>query len=191
MFDSLKEQGKEKWYGKSIGNYNGLVILGLAIAMGIGGYLQEISWSYVFIAGIVTQLIAMAVITQLTEIKFENSEHETQTVGDILKEVKDFFRLNKAFKYLVLSLSVFFAITSVLYVRTRFVKSGRAVRAQYIHYFCGTVHLAGAVLHLFFQAGGKIHAEARASADILYHRGGLSVYTIGQSVRDDCSFCRH
>lgn len=113
MFDSLKEQGKEKWYGKSIGNYNGLVILGLAIAMGIGGYLQEISWSYVFIAGIVTQLIAMAVITQLTEIKFENSEHETQTVSDILKEVKDFFRLNKAFKYLVLSLSVFFAITSV------------------------------------------------------------------------------
>ncbi|WP_259424809.1 MFS transporter [Bacillus velezensis] len=116
LFDSLKEQGKEKWYGKSIGNYNGLVILGLAIAMGIGGYLQEISWSYVFIAGIVTQLIAMAVITQLTEIKFENSEHETQTVGDILKEVKDFFRLNKAFKYLVLSLSVFFAITSVFYM---------------------------------------------------------------------------
>lgn len=116
LFDSLKVNGKEKLYGKSIGNYNGLVILGLAIAMGAGGYLQEMSWSYVFIAGILTQLIAMAVITQLTEITFENSEHQTQTVGDIIKEVKDFFMLNKAFKYLVLSLSVFFAITSVFYM---------------------------------------------------------------------------
>lgn len=128
--------------------------------------------------------VAVPRVSQFNDLRFENSEHETQTVGDILKEVKDFFRLNKAFKYLVLSLSIFFAITSVFYI-------GRAVRASHIRYFCGTVHLTGAVLHFFFKAGGKIHAEARASADILHHRGSLSVYTFGQPVRDDSRFCRH
>ncbi|WP_189328151.1 MFS transporter [Bacillus atrophaeus] len=116
LYDSLKTNGKEKLYGKSIGTYNGLVIVGLAIAMGAGGYLQEHSWSYVFIAGILTQLIAMAVITQLKEIQFTDSDDQMQSIGTIVNEVRDFFRLNRAFKYLVTSVSVFFAITSVFYM---------------------------------------------------------------------------
>lgn len=84
--------------------------------MGIGGYLQEILWVYVFIVGIVIQLIVMVVIIQLMEIKFENSEYEMQMVGDILKEVKDFFRLNKVFKYLVLLFFVFFVFILVFYM---------------------------------------------------------------------------
>ncbi|MDA1476983.1 MFS transporter [Bacillus changyiensis] len=116
LYDSLKIKGKESLYGKSIGTYNGLVIIGLAVAMAAGGYLQDISWSYVFIAGIVTQLIAIGVITQLKEIQFKENDNHMQSVGSIFLEIKDFFRLNRAFKYLILSVSIFFSITSVFYM---------------------------------------------------------------------------
>ncbi|WP_100374750.1 MFS transporter [Bacillus sp. FJAT-45037] len=114
LYDSLKTEGKEKAYGKAIGTYNAIVITALAIAIGIGGFMQELSWSYVFIGGIIAQSLAIFLLLFLKEINFKAID---ASKGEgILSELSNFFKLNTNFKFLVISFSVFFSVTSVFYM---------------------------------------------------------------------------
>ncbi|KGX84576.1 major facilitator transporter [Pontibacillus litoralis JSM 072002] len=117
LYDSLKEQKLEHKYGKSIGYYNALVITALALSMAMGGFLSELSWNYVFVAGIVTQIIAMIINLFLKPPSIvESGDEGVSSIKDIVGEAKEFITFNGAFRFLVISISTFVAITSVFYM---------------------------------------------------------------------------
>lgn len=52
----------EQSYQKKIGKYMAISIVGLTVSSFIGGYLSTISWTSIFLIGIITQLISIVIL---------------------------------------------------------------------------------------------------------------------------------
>ncbi|MGX1373007.1 MFS family permease [Priestia megaterium] len=115
LYDSLKENQQERNYGKVVGRYFAITIAALAISMSIGGMLQGISWSYVYLAGVICQTIALFCTFTLKE-STEVSTSKKRTFSDILKDIKEFLNINPKLKAYIIGIGIFYAIGSVYYM---------------------------------------------------------------------------
>lgn len=84
IYDSLKEEGKEKYYKKIIGTYHALWPLGASIGSIIGGYLAAVSFNFPVLITFIPITIALIFTFFLKEPKYEKEEHK-----NILKQVRN------------------------------------------------------------------------------------------------------
>jgi len=75
IYDSLKEENKEKYYKKIIGTYHALWPLGASIGSIIGGYLATVSLNFPVLITFIPISIALIFTFFLKEPKYEKEEH--------------------------------------------------------------------------------------------------------------------
>ncbi|MFC1655385.1 MFS transporter [Patescibacteria group bacterium] len=76
IYDSLKEEGKEKHYKKIIGTYHALWPLGASIGSIIGGYLAAVSLNFPVLITFIPITIALIFTFFLKEPKYEKEGHK-------------------------------------------------------------------------------------------------------------------
>lgn len=130
LFDSAKKDGKEKDFTRIAGRYGAIITLILAIAMALGGYLKEISWSTVFIVSIAFQVVATILTLFIKEVEFDKpDEEEKRSFTYFLKETATFLRMNKASRMLILGIALFDGVISIylLFVQQILNEAGYAI----------------------------------------------------------------
>ncbi len=76
IYDTLKEEKKEKYYKKTIGTYNALWPLGASLGSLIGGYLAKVSLSFPILITFIPLFIATVLTFFLKEPKYEKENHK-------------------------------------------------------------------------------------------------------------------
>jgi len=98
-------------YQKNLGLYSGLAVMGLAISSLLGGKLQYFSWDYIFIGGILFQILSIFILLSLKKDSSKVSENKP----NIIAEFKVLIKSNKSLKYLLFSIAIFQAVLSTLF----------------------------------------------------------------------------
>ena len=98
----------EQSYQKKIGKYMAISIVGLTVSSFIGGYLSTISWTSIFLIGIITQLISIVILMgiKLGYRKFDLKKRLLISLKSITSQ--------KHMKYLLITISIFQSTISVL-----------------------------------------------------------------------------
>lgn len=148
LYDCLDEEGNKSLYGSVIGKYNAIVIIALALAMGVGGLLQTFDWSYVFLAGLICQLIAIFCVTMLKEIKARQDSEEGEG-SSFIEDLKQFFKINRRFKFLIVGMSTFYAITSVFILFSQEIFHSAGLLVLHIGLIYASVSIIQAVLSVY------------------------------------------
>ena len=153
LYDSLKYDNSEQLYGKSIAIYNSTIIVALSLAMFIGGYIQLISWNYIFLLGLFCQLITIIIITRLKEIPLieteDSSNSNSESSTSFASEMKKFIELNSGFKFLILSISTFFATTSIFYMFGQEILQNSGIPIHHISSLFAGIAIIQATLSIF------------------------------------------
>lgn len=118
LYDSLKKGGKEDEFSRYVGRYLAIITLVLALAMGVGGFLKELSWSIVFIVSVIFQIFAIIVSFFLKEISFGETE-ERQTFSSIVKNATEFLKMNGAARMFIIGVALYTGVTSTFYMFTQ------------------------------------------------------------------------
>lgn len=105
----------EQSYQKKIGKYMAISIVGLTVSSFIGGYLSTISWTSIFLIGIITQLISIVILVgiKLGYRKFDLKKREKVSFIRLLISLKS-ITSQKHMKYLLITISIFQSTISVL-----------------------------------------------------------------------------
>ncbi|EOH8689080.1 MFS transporter [Enterococcus faecalis] len=105
----------EQSYQKKIGKYMAISIVGLIVSSFIGGYLSTISWTSIFLIGIITQLISIVILMgiKLGYRKFDLKKREKVSFIRLLISLKS-ITSQKHMKYLLITISIFQSTISVL-----------------------------------------------------------------------------
>lgn len=122
IYSTLKESSQEKLYQKFKGRYNAILIASVALSSLFGGVFQNISWKYVYIFSICTQLLSIIFIQLVSEGKKISSEnlHNNFFYVNLISFIKD----GKEFKVLILSIALLQGGFSVLYMYGQLLMSG-------------------------------------------------------------------
>lgn len=106
----------EQSYQKKIGKYMAISIVGLTVSSFIGGYLSTISWTSIFLIGIITQLISIVILMgiKLGYRKFDLKKREKVSFIRLLISLKS-ITSQKHMKYLLITISIFQSTISVLF----------------------------------------------------------------------------
>ncbi|MCU0082890.1 MFS transporter [Streptococcus danieliae] len=126
----LYNQEGEKSYQEKIGVYNAISIASLALSSFLGGIFSQESWVLVFIAGIVTQLVAIFTLLGVASTKQNLADYHPEnsiSIQGILKSLKQVLIGKSKLKYLLIGIATFQAVLSVLYnfVQLLFVEKGQ------------------------------------------------------------------
>jgi|TARA_Y100000310_G_scaffold307233_1_gene349152 MFS family permease len=97
IYDSLKEENKEKYYKKVIGTFHALWPLGASIGSIIGGYLAKVSLSFPIGLSLIPLFVAFILTLKLKEPDYEKEEHR-----NILKHMFESSKLILKNKQLIL-----------------------------------------------------------------------------------------
>lgn len=105
----------EQSYQKKIGKYMAISIVELTVSSFIGGYLSTISWTSIFLIGIITQLISIVILMgiKLGYRKFDLKKREKVSFIRLLISLKS-ITSQKHMKYLLITISIFQSTISVL-----------------------------------------------------------------------------
>lgn len=105
----------EQSYQKKIGKYMAISIVGLTVSSFIGEYLSTISWTSIFLIGIITQLISIVILMgiKLGYRKFDLKKREKVSFIRLLISLKS-ITSQKHMKYLLITISIFQSTISVL-----------------------------------------------------------------------------
>ncbi len=195
LYDSLKSDSKKDLYGKAIGFYNGILIISIGVATGVGGFLQDLSWDYVFIGGIIAQCVALLSVFLLEEINLGQSDtvrnvgqdedelESVETLG-LVMEIIQFLKFNNRIKFLIISLSVFFAIASVFIMFSQALFYEKGVSVYYISLLYASVSVVQAIVSMFSY---KL-AEKTSSRRVLLYSFILIGIAYLMVVADDVGF---
>lgn len=123
------DKDQSTYYQRIIGKYNAIAIIALALSSFAGGFLQNISWKFVFIAGILGQLLALIVLFSVKERKILSEEGTKATKSSIIMEVKSFLKSKNSFKNLIITIALLQGTLSVIYMfgQVLFVEVGFSV----------------------------------------------------------------
>ncbi|MBD8591349.1 MULTISPECIES: MFS transporter [Peribacillus] len=147
LYDTLKDNKLEKNYSKIIGRYFAIVIAALAISMSIGGFLQELSWSTVYLFGVICQSIALVITLNLKESSTYNT-NKTRKVSDLIGEIKLFLKLNPNLRLYLIGIGIFYAIGSVYYMYNQVLFNQMGIPAYIISLLFGIDSIIAAVASL-------------------------------------------
>lgn len=114
IYDSLKEEHKEKHYKKVIGIFYALWPVGASIGSLIGGYLAKVSLSFPVLLSLIPLSVAFALTLFLKEPKYEKEDHK-----NILKHMLDSSKLiihNKQLMILVAGVFVLMAFGETVHL---------------------------------------------------------------------------
>ncbi|MGE7915725.1 MFS transporter [Lysinibacillus xylanilyticus] len=115
LYESYEKEGKVESYGKGIGIYVACVTAALALSMGLGGYLQLISWHLIFYMGIFMHLLSLIFIFSLEDVDIYEKSSK-QSIKSILNDSYNVLRENTTLIYLIFALAIFSSIISVYYM---------------------------------------------------------------------------
>lgn len=135
IYESLESEKKENEYQKYFGRYNSINIMSLAFSILLGGFLQNISWSILFIMGILGQLIAISILFSIDEPKYKHKE--SSTVTEFVKDVFIFIKSSKQYQYIALAIGISHGMMSIIfvYVQSLFADKGMPAEQISIIYF--------------------------------------------------------
>lgn len=145
LFDSAKRAGQTAIFSRIAGRYIAIITLVLAIAMGAGGFLKQVSWSWVFIVSLVFQVIALLVVLFLKEIAGEEASTEKSFLS-ITKDTVAFLQMNKQVQILIAAIGLFIGISSLYYLFAQDLFQGQGFATQMISSLFAVVSLASAVI---------------------------------------------
>lgn len=103
---------------KHLGRFSSIVTISIGVASYLGGWIQRLDWSYIFIAGIIAQLLGILILISLPNIKSVSTMKSTSEITNFT-EVKAFVSLtrNNAFvRDLSLYLTINMGIVSAIYI---------------------------------------------------------------------------
>lgn len=102
---------------KYVGYFSSVVTIAIAVAGYLGGLIQNIEWSYIFILGILAQIISIAILIKLPNIRIKTNIQNVS--NSAFSEVKTFVKLinkNSFIRYLSIFLAVNMGIVSAIYI---------------------------------------------------------------------------
>ncbi len=108
IYDSLKDEGKEKHYKKVIGIYGALWPLGASIGSIVGGYLAKSSLQLTVLASFIPVMIALVFTFFLQEPNYEKEEHR-----DIVKHIINTSKIIAHNKQLIIIIIAMFIMMSL------------------------------------------------------------------------------
>lgn len=96
LYDSLVSIGREKEYLKINGRVQAVGAIVLGMAMSAGGWLQAVSWNYVYLAYSASYFVALTIFLSMDEpVTKKNFEHNSINVENFPLEIKQFFKNRK------------------------------------------------------------------------------------------------
>lgn len=113
-------------YQHKIGIYNAISIIGLTVSSLIGGYLTTVSWISIFAVGLGTQMIAATILTTI-HVKNSVEKHakrNTISFKELFLELVNLLKTGQI-KYLVITVSFFQSLMSVLLNFSQFILSDK------------------------------------------------------------------
>lgn len=133
--------GSKKKYLKYLGYFNSIQILGTAFGNSIGGWLSQISWSFLFITSIIIRIIALILISTLNEKSFVVQNNAPFRVSTVLK----FVRENRTFKLLLISIAFSESAITLSYQYGPLLFSKEGIHTGYISIIFGVISIFGAI----------------------------------------------
>lgn len=115
IYDNLAKD-QSTLYQRIIGKYNAIAISALALSSFAGGFLQSISWEFVFIFGIISQFVAMGVLFFVKEKKDMVEKNEEVPRLRIKLEIQQFIKSKNSFKILIITIALLQGTLSVIYM---------------------------------------------------------------------------
>lgn len=115
LYESVQEKSGEQTnrFTQYIGRYAAIATLSQAIAMGLGGFLQLVSWNLVFGLSFLFKMISIIQTLFLKESKI--SETNAKEHKSLLKESFVYLSSNKAMLFYIISVGMFLGISSTYY----------------------------------------------------------------------------
>lgn len=114
LFDSIGDSEKQS-ATRLLGGYMGLITLGLAVAMALGGLLRSVDWTLVFGASALCQLVAAALTAFLIEVG-SVQETERRTLSGHIRATVGFFRSSPTAGALMAGLAIYSGVVSTYYM---------------------------------------------------------------------------
>lgn len=145
LVDSVKEQTGENNFSRFLGRYMAIITVALSLAMMIGGFLKEISWSLVFAVSFIFQLIAFFGCFFLKETKYtKGSRRESFTL--IFKDTFNFLKTNNTSRTLIFGIALFTGIGSIFYMFAQELFNQLGIKVYLISIFFGLESFLAAIL---------------------------------------------
>ena len=145
IYDTLKEEKKEKYYKKIIGTLYAMWLIGASSGSIIGGYLASIDLALPFILTIIPLLIATVFLLKVKEPKYEKEEHK-----NIFKHMSNSFNViisNKQIIIILLAAFIFLAFNESVHFMNALFFEFRNVPIQWFGYIAAFTFGCSAIGH--------------------------------------------
>lgn len=110
IYDNIKSTT----YASVFGRYNAIAIMAIAVSSLLGGYISNVSWSWVFILTAIMQVVALVVILNFEETHTV-SEHAQVNGLSFFRNVWQYVYKNPAYIYLMIAIGLTQGTISILY----------------------------------------------------------------------------
>jgi MFS family permease len=137
LYDKVGDKQK---YLKYLGYFNGIQILGTAFGNSIGGWLSQISWSFLFVTAIVIRVIAVLLVSSVDEDNIVVEDDGPFKVVSVLR----FVRESKKFRRLLVCIAFSESAITLSYQYGPLLFSKEGLHTGYVSVVFGLISLLGA-----------------------------------------------
>lgn len=169
LYDSLKECGRENDYLKINSRVNTISAVALGVAMILGGYIKNISWTMVYVSALATTAISAFCVLMMYENREEQLHHKTENetetpkVSSTLTELKQFFSSSHGIKvlWLFVAFGLFESISTPFFIMNQKLLS---------HFGLTTVEIGMAFAAIQIFSGASYLASTKINAILSYEK---------------------
>jgi MFS family permease len=147
IYDTLKEEKKEKYYKKVIGTYHALWPIGAAVGSVIGGHLAKVTLSLPIILSLIPIAFALILTFFLKEAEYEKEKHQ-----NVFRHMLNSFtevRKNKQILILFLFVFILFAFGESPHILKALFLEFKNIPVIYFGYIFGFTFALSSVGHYF------------------------------------------
>jgi MFS family permease len=145
IYDTLKEEKKEKYYKKIIGTMYSMWLIGASSGSIVGGYLASIDLSLPFILTIIPMLISTIFLLKVKEPKYEKEENK-----NIFKHMFNSSKViisNKQLIIIILATFIFFAFAESIHFMNALFFEFRNIPIKWFGYIAAFTFGCSAIGH--------------------------------------------
>ncbi|MBU1178442.1 MFS transporter [Patescibacteria group bacterium] len=145
IYDSLKEEGKEKYYKKTIGTFYALWPLGISLGSIVGGYMAKISLATPVAYSFIPTIIAFFLVLFLQEPKYQKPENTNvfQHIGTSCKTILK----SKQLLILVIGWLLLMSLGESMHLLKPIFLEFKEIPIEYFGYFSALVFGFSAISH--------------------------------------------